>query len=57
MKDANKPQTSAEKSALFRKRNAELGRFEMRGLYTSRLEQVILKKLCRAKLKELREET
>ena len=54
MKNANKPQTSTEKSVLFRKRNAELGRSEMRGLFATKSEQVVLKKLCRGKLKELR---
>lgn len=49
-----KPQTSAEKSVLFRKRNADLGRNELRGIFATKDEQVILKKLIRDKIKELR---
>lgn len=50
----NKRLTSTEKSVLFRKRNKELGRSEMRGIIATDAEQKILKKLCRDKLKEMR---
>jgi len=50
----NKPLTNNEKSVLFRKRNAELGRTELRGIWVTKSEQVILKKLMRDKLSELR---
>lgn len=50
----NKPLTSTEKSVLFRQRNKELGRTELRGIIATESEQLILKKLCREKLIELR---
>ena len=52
-----KPLTSTEKSVLFRQRNKELGRSEMRGIIATDAEQKILKKLCRDKLKEMRKDT
>ncbi len=53
----NKPLTSTEKSVLFRKRNFELGRTELRGIWATKDEQVVLKKLCRDKLKEMRKDS
>lgn len=53
----NKPLTSTEKSVLFRQRNKELGRTEMRGIIATDAEQKILKKLCRDKLKEMRKDS
>ena len=50
----SKPLTSTEKSVLFRQRNAELGRIELRGVWATKDEQVLLKKLLREKLVELR---
>tara|TARA_R110002051_G_scaffold324424_2_gene421600 strand:- start:8216 stop:8380 length:165 start_codon:yes stop_codon:yes gene_type:complete len=49
-----KPLTSTEKSVIFRQRNKELGRYEMRGIFATNTEQKLLKKLCRDKLKEMR---
>jgi hypothetical protein len=49
-----KPLTSTEKSVLFRQRNKDLGRSEMRGIFATKDEQNVLKKLCRDKLKEMR---
>lgn len=53
----NKPLTSTEKSVLFRQRNKDLGRIELRGIWATKDEQVLLKKLVRAKLGELRKES
>lgn len=50
----NKPLTSTEKSVLFRKRNADLGYTELRGIWADKGEQVVLKKIFRDKLFELR---
>lgn len=52
-----KPLTSTEKSVLFRKRNTELGRTELRGIWATKNEQVILKALMRDKLSELRKDS
>ena len=52
-----KPLTSTEKSVLFRQRNKELGRYEMRGIIATPAEQKVLKKLCRDKLKEIRKDS
>jgi ribosomal protein S24E len=49
-----KPLTSTEKSVLFREKNKFLGRHEMRSIIATNDEQLILKKMCRDKLKELR---
>ena len=46
--------TNAEKQKAFRSRNLVLGRTELRGVIATKSEQVILKKLMRDKLKELR---
>ena len=46
--------TNAEKQSAFRSRNLALGRAELRGIMATKSEQVILKKLMRDKLKELR---
>lgn len=51
----SKPLTSTEKSVLFRKRNKELGRTELRGIWVDKQEQVVLKKLLRDKLTEMRQ--
>ncbi len=51
-----KPLTSTEKSVLFRKRNADLGYIELRGIWATKDEQIILKKLMRDKLIELRKD-
>lgn len=53
----SKPLTSTEKSVLFRQRNKELGRSEMRGIIATDEEQIVLKKLCRDKLAELRKDS
>jgi len=50
----NKPLTSTEKSVLFRQRNADLGYTELRGIWATKDEQVILKQRMRDKLSELR---
>ena len=46
--------TSAQRQTAFRKRNAELGRSELRGIMATKEEQVILKREMRALLKTLR---
>ena len=46
--------TNTEKQKAFRARNLALGRTELRGIIATKNEQVILKKLMRDKLKELR---
>lgn len=46
--------TSSERQAAFRKRNAELGRSELRGIIATKEEQAILKKEMRERLKTLR---
>ena len=56
MSSINKPLTSTEKSVLFRKRNAEAGLSEFRGIYVTQEEKSILKTLCIAKLLELRDD-
>ena len=53
----SKPLTSTEKSVLFRQRNKDLGRSEMRGIIATPAEQKVLKKLCRDKLKEIRKDS
>ncbi|MFK5949870.1 MAG: hypothetical protein QM500_13995 [Methylococcales bacterium] len=53
---SNKPLTSTEKSVLFRKRNTELGRTELRGIWATKEEQVVLKEENRARLAELRKD-
>ena len=50
----NKPLTSTEKSVLFRKRNADAGLSEFRGIYATKEEKATLRLLCVAKLLELR---
>jgi hypothetical protein len=50
----NKPLTSTEKSVLFRKRIADAGLSEFRGIYATKEEKATLKLLCVAKLLELR---
>ena len=57
MKMTSKPLTSTEKSVLFRQRNKDLGRSEMRGIIATPAEQKVLKKLCRDKLKEIRKDS
>ena len=52
----NKPLTSTEKSVLFRKRNADAGLSEFRGIYATKEEKATLKSLCIAKLLELRDD-
>ena len=50
----SKPLNSTEKSVLFRKRNADAGLSEFRGIYATKEEKATLKSLCIAKLLELR---
>lgn len=52
-----KPLNNTEKSVIFRERNKELGRAELRGIYATSEEQKILKSLMRDKLNELRKNT
>lgn len=46
--------TSTEKSVLFRKRNAKICRTELRGIWATKDEQIVLKKLMRDKLTDSR---
>jgi len=46
--------TSKERQAAFRKRNAELGISELRGIMATKKEQVILKKIIRLELEKMR---
>ncbi len=50
----SKPLTNTEKSKLFRQRNKELRRSELRGIWATKDEQAVIKKLARAELKRLR---
>jgi len=46
--------TNKEKQAAFRKRNAELGRKELRGIIVTDQEEIKLKVMIREELKRLR---
>jgi hypothetical protein len=48
------PKTNKEKQAEFRKRNAALGRFEIRGIFATAAEQKWLKPMIREQLKRSR---
>ncbi len=48
--------TSKERQAAFRKRNAALGRFELRGIVATKEEQADLKPKIKLMLKELRKQ-
>ncbi len=52
-----KPLTSTEKSVLFRQRNKELRRSELRGIWATKEEQTELKKLLRKMLVEMRQDS
>ena len=52
----SKALTNTEKSRLFRKRNVELGRTELRGVYLNESEKKIIKKLIKEKTEEIRKE-
>jgi hypothetical protein len=45
--------SSKQRQAAFRKRNAELGRYEMRGIMATKDEQAILKAKIKLMLEEL----
>ena len=49
--------TNTEKSVLFRQRNKEIGRTEMRGIMATDAEQKVLKKICRDKLTSMRKDS
>lgn len=52
----NNPLTNTDKSKLFRKRNAELGRSELRGVWATDDEKATLKKTINAELDKIRKE-
>jgi len=49
--------TTKERQAAFRKRNAALGRSELRGIIATKEEQTSLKIMIKSMLKELRKQT
>ncbi len=49
-------QSSKERQAAFRKRNAELGRSELRGIIATEEEQSIIKPKIKAMLEQLRKQ-